>query len=375
MVLAINEYAPRLLRQVLNLAQCIAGYGKNPVKVNDVMSWFSFDAMGEFVFGDDFGMLRTSDWHPAVVRQQRALALLAPLNDTIWVVCAAFVFVPFLGKVKDWMGMVKFCDERMNKRMQSSVKKLDVASWFIDEYNQLSSKWSLKSRKNLLSGNTISAIVAGSDTTRATLIALWFFMCKHPQHAEKIVVELRNIDETDSNILAKLPHLNGVVNESLRLLPPQMTGGGRMTSAEGLWVDDTWIPGDVKVTASKYVLSRLPAAFGQPNDFIPERWYSRPELIHDERAFAPFSVGKGLALVELRLVAAVLLKRFKVRFADGHDPEMLWRNLRDQVTAQPGECWCVFEPRRLEPEGWNEGEGGVWRRRRRWWWWWCKMNE
>ena len=81
-------------------------------------------------------------------------------------------------------------------------------------------------------------------------------MCKHPQHAEKTLAELRDIDETDSNILAKLPHLNGVVNETLRLVPPQMTGGGRMTSAEGLWVDDTWIPGDVKVTASKYVLSR-----------------------------------------------------------------------------------------------------------------------
>lgn len=95
-----------------------------------------------------------------------------------------------------------------------------------------------------------------SDTTRASLIALWYFMCKHPQHAEKTLAELGNIDETDSNILAKLPHLNGVVNETLRLLPPQMTGGGRMTSAEGLWVDDTWIPGGVKVTASKYVLSR-----------------------------------------------------------------------------------------------------------------------
>ncbi len=81
-------------------------------------------------------------------------------------------------------------------------------------------------------------------------------MCKHPRDAEKILSEVLEIDETDSNILAKLPHLNGVVNETLRLLPPQMTGGGRMTSSEGLWVDDTWIPGDVKVTASKYVLSR-----------------------------------------------------------------------------------------------------------------------
>jgi hypothetical protein len=109
------------LLQVEALAQCIASYGSKPVKVNDVMSWFSFDTMGEFVFGADFGMMKSSDWHPAVARQQRALALLAPLNDTIWVVRAAFAFVPFLGKVKDWMGMVKFCDEHMKKRMEVRV--------------------------------------------------------------------------------------------------------------------------------------------------------------------------------------------------------------------------------------------------------------
>jgi len=85
------------------------------------MSWFSFDTMGEFVFGADFGMMKSSDWHPAVARQQRALALLAPLNDTIWLVRAAFAFVPFLGKVKDWMGMVAFCDEHMKKRMEVRV--------------------------------------------------------------------------------------------------------------------------------------------------------------------------------------------------------------------------------------------------------------
>lgn len=30
----------------------------------------------------------------------------------------------------------------------------------------------------------------------------------------------------------------------------------------------------------------------QPNDFIPERWYSRPELIKSKNAYAPFSLGK-----------------------------------------------------------------------------------
>ena len=30
----------------------------------------------------------------------------------------------------------------------------------------------------------------------------------------------------------------------------------------------------------------------RPNDFIPERWYSRPELIKNKNAFVPFSFGR-----------------------------------------------------------------------------------
>lgn len=52
--------------------------------VNDMMAWYTFDAMGDLVYGQDFDMLKTSKWRPVVKQQQRALALLAPINDTIW---------------------------------------------------------------------------------------------------------------------------------------------------------------------------------------------------------------------------------------------------------------------------------------------------
>jgi cytochrome P450 len=110
-------------------------------------------------------------------------------------------------------------------------------------------------------------------------------------------------------------------------------------------------------------------AFERPDEFIPERWYSRPELIKDKRAYAPFSigkflhirirlrvvligrlgarqcVGKSLALVELRLIIAVLLKEFDVKFAEGYDSGVMWRDMKDQVTAQPGLVLCEFTPR------------------------------
>ena len=328
-----------------------------------------------------------------------------------------------------------------------------MASWFIDEYHQLRSERSSQSRKDLLSGNAISAIVAGryvyipsrlkihspsssacshnhdvgaskltnhstSDTTRASLISLWYFLCKHPQHADLILSELRanRLDETDANTLAntlaKLSHLNAVINETLRLVPPQLTGGGRITPPEGLWLNDTWIPGGTKVTAPKYVLSRrrfLPLFHSPDSDQnktsspladhtsfffmklsslnrIPASRLLHPRTLdlasgpHPRRtslcsfhSWSVFSVpplcppnyppnlppnqplisrtgprqcvGKNLAILELRFVTVILLKRFRVGFAIGYDENALMRDLRDQVTAQPGVCWCVFEER------------------------------
>jgi cytochrome P450 len=80
---AIAEYLPRIRQQVERLADLIANHSSEPVLLNDVMSWFAFDSMGEFMFKSDFGMMKSSAWHPAIVQQRGTLALLAPLSDAI----------------------------------------------------------------------------------------------------------------------------------------------------------------------------------------------------------------------------------------------------------------------------------------------------
>lgn len=74
---------------------------------------------------------------------------------------------------------------------------------------------------------------ATSDTTRAVLIGIWWFLSKYPEHAKKVQAEVDGIDVNDASALATLPHLNGVINEALRLVPPVMTGGSRITGPNG----------------------------------------------------------------------------------------------------------------------------------------------
>lgn len=58
-------------------------------------------------------------------------------------------------------------------------------------------------------------------------------------------------------------------------------------------------------------------------------------------------VGKSLALAQMRFVAAALLKRYNIRFAPGSENgKAVERDLRDQLTARPGELILTFERRR-----------------------------
>ena len=96
----------------------------------------------------------------------------------------------------------------------------------------------------------------------------------------------------------------------------------------------------------------VPTSFVQPNDFLPERWYSEPEKILDHRAFNPFSigrytcVGKDLAIAELRFVTSLLISRYDVAFAPGEDGTRCWKEMRDQFTAAPGKLELVFNTRK-----------------------------
>ena len=128
----------------------------------------------------------------------------------------------------------------------------------------------------------------------------------------------------------------------------------------------------------------MESCFVRPEEFIPERWYSQPELVKNKRSFLPFSfgmisllplhlsaeprllglynrntlhvlkakylsgrsncVGKNLALSEIRFVTALLISNYNVHFKEGDDGSATVDDMADQFTAAPGHLDLVFEP-------------------------------
>ena len=107
-----------------------------------------------------------------------------------------------------------------------------------------------------------------------------------------------------------MPHLNGIISETLRLHPPVPASSLRDTPPQGLIIAGRYIPGNTTVLVPAYTLGRrtctsdlhqgtvrtswyttVETCFERAHDFIPERWYSKPYMVKHRTAFIPFIIG------------------------------------------------------------------------------------
>ncbi|KAL8793202.1 MAG: hypothetical protein Q9195_004232 [Heterodermia aff. obscurata] len=198
-----------------------------------------------------------------------------------------------------------------------------------------------------------------SDTAAMTLVYIFYHLAKDRALLSKLQTELDTLPSMDD--LHTLPHLNGIINETLRLHPAVPTGGLRQTPPGGVHVAGRFVPGNTVICAPRYSLARLESCFERANEFIPERWYSRPEMIKDKIAFAPFAlgryycIGKNLAYSEMRYVVALLASKYDIAFAEGEDGKAVEGDMIDQFTACPGKLRVVFRVR-----GKRALDSGIW---------------
>jgi cytochrome P450 len=158
--------------------------------------------------------------------------------------------------------MVDFCNTRIKARFQTKSVDRDIAGWSIDEFKMNELGRDKEDMQNLLTGNVITAIVGGSETSAATLIVGFYYLCVHPVYAEELYEELMVSENSrDFNLLAKLPRLNGIINESMRLFPAGLTVGWRNTGPQGLWIEDIFVPPNTTTVSPRFTVSRLLCAF------------------------------------------------------------------------------------------------------------------
>lgn len=179
-------------------------------------------------------------------------------------------------------------------------------------------------------------LFAGHDTTSSTICWMFKLLQDNPDCLSKLRAEHDSILGKDpkkaAELLRESPHLlgnlaytNGVVKETLRFYPLASTvrqgekdffvsvpGSDTRYPTEGVAIHD--VPSVIQVDA---------AVWPRANEFIPERWLvAQDHPLHPNKdAWRPFSmgprncIGLELAMVEIKLVAALVCREFDVHEA------------------------------------------------------------
>ena len=151
-----------------------------------------------------------------------------------------------------------------------------------------------------------------------TLIYLFYRLARHPEELQKLQTELDGLEDvSDFSALQHAEHLNGIINETMRLHPATLTGNLRETPPGGAMISGRFVPGNIVICSPRYIVGKrkyfphagqdaiwlgrkalltglsklVESCFEQAKEFIPERWYSKPEMIKNKSAYAPFALG------------------------------------------------------------------------------------
>ena len=164
----------------------------------------------------------------------------------------------------------------------------------------------------------LTLIVAGHETTAASLNWVWYLLATHPDQCAKLCDSVSHFDVgsvPDRETLQLLQPVEQVIKEALRLYPP-----GWLYTRRALQDDrfgDYRMPAGTDVFICSWLLHRHPGYWEAPEAFRPERFTEEQEARRHRYAYLPFSagprhcIGESFAMAEMLIHLAVIAAQLR----------------------------------------------------------------
>lgn len=246
-----------------------------------------------------------------------------------------------------WHKLIRRKDDREFDKALEAINAM-IDQWIIDGRKRLEDHPELKEKpSNFLEailleaeqeedfgdkevkGNLVTVLLAGEDTTAHTLTWTIYLLTKHVEYQAKLQKEIdeilgnqRCIQEFEATHRFKF--LESIAYETMRLKPV-----APILLFEPLV--DVEIDGYQFNKGTRILIHSRYAAMQEENftngkSFYPERWMKESKCpMHSMEAYIPFGggprfcPGKNLALLEMKLVLAMLFKNFDVEMVTPHE--------------------------------------------------------
>ncbi|XVF22676.1 hypothetical protein REPUB_Repub12eG0191600 [Reevesia pubescens] len=212
--------------------------------------------------------------------------------------------------------------------LKKSMKKEDILSRFL----QVSD-----TDPTYLRDIILNFIIAGKDTTAATLSWFIYMLCEHPNIQEKVaqeVMEATNMvdikdfaefaDCVNEDALEKMHYLHAAITETLRLYPAVPVDAKICLSDDTLPDGFSVRKGDM-ISYQPYAMGRMKFIWGDDaEEFRPERWLDENGMFRPENPFKftafqagpRICLGKEFAYRQMKIFSAVLVRCFVFKLSD-----------------------------------------------------------
>jgi cytochrome P450 len=174
-----------------------------------------------------------------------------------------------------------------------------------------------------LTGNVLTMLLAGEDTTANTLAWMTYLLKQNPAALERVQQEVRTRAPDPAQftleLMDSLTYLDACCSETMRLKP--VAPFIPLQALHDAQIGDVAVPKDTMIWGVLRHNSVREPWFADPQAFKPERWL--PDAAHAlsneaKRASLPFGSGprmcpgRYLALLEMKMAMAMLLASFEI---------------------------------------------------------------
>jgi cytochrome P450 len=215
----------------------------------------------------------------------------------------------------------EFMWRTLRERRSAGTDRGDLLSMLLLAVDEQGGREGMTDRQ--VRDEALTLFYAGHDSSAAGLAWLWYNLGRHPEIEAKLLAEVDGVlagRPPRYEDVPRLPYAERVIKESLRLYPPAVALFGRV-AVEDVEIGGHAVPRGAYLHIFPWVTHRDGRFFPNPNVFDPDRFAPGAAERIPPSAWIPFGagphgcIGHGFALMEMVLIVATVLQRYRLALA------------------------------------------------------------
>ncbi|PSB35401.1 cytochrome P450 [Chlorogloea sp. CCALA 695] len=216
--------------------------------------------------------------------------------------------------------------EIRERRQQADPNRDDILSLLLDARDEEGQSMTDEELRDEL----ITLLFAGHETTASALSWALYWIDSLPEVKEKLLNELKTLPSDASfSDIARLPYLNAVCSETLRIYPIAITPFPRVVKVPMEIMGYQLEPGTL-LLVSTYLTHQREDIYPEPKKFKPERFLERQFSPYEYLPFGGSNrrcIGAAFAMYEMKLVLATILTSCELKLANNRSIKPTRRGL------------------------------------------------